>query len=260
MQETETPPPNAEPNASPSPTTESAQIPSTPTQAAAPTEPAAQIAPKKWAGKFDSPEALETAYAEAQKLIGQRRVDSPEQLAERSGVKLEDITTAYLADGKIAPHHLQAMEKAGIGAQMAERLIQGEAAKVKFAQSQAQQAVADVTNLAGGQAQRDNILNWAAGALPKDEIARLNASLNDPTRALSAMRELMFEHQRAVGAGKAQPLVQGMTPVASTVGFSSVDDVVSAMSRLRKQGYVDEDTKRRLANTPKHLLQGIHKP
>lgn len=257
QQEPAQPPPSAEPNANPAPTNESAQIPSTPAPAAAPSE-SPQIAPKKWAGKFENPEALETAYAELQKKLGERRVESPEQLAERAGIKLEDVTTAFLADGKIAPHHIAALDKAGIGAALAERMIQGEAAKIRFAQAQVQQAVSDVTNLAGGAAQRDNILNWAASALPKAEIERLNQSLNDPTKAVSAMRELMFEHQRAVGAGKAQPLVQGMTPVASSPGFGTVDEVVSAMTRLRRQGYVDEDTKRRLANTPQHLVQGIY--
>jgi hypothetical protein len=258
QQEPAQPPPSAEPNASPTPTTESAQIPSTPTPAAAPSE-SPQIAPKKWAGKFENPEALETAYAELQKKLGERRVESPDQLAERAGIKLEDVTTAFLTDGKIAPHHLAALDKAGIGSALAERMIQGEAAKVKFAQAQVQQAVAEVTNLAGGASQRDNILNWAASALPKDEITRLNTSLNDPTRAVSAMRELMFEHQRAVGAGKAQPLVQGMTPVASAPGFGTPNQVTQALAQVRAQGYMDEDTKRRLANTPMHILQGIQR-
>lgn len=257
MQEQETPPPNAEPNASSAPPPDAAQIPSTPTQAAAHTADTPQIAPKKWAGKFENPDQLEKSYQELEKKLGERRVDSPEQLAERAGVKLEDITTTYLADGRIAPHHLAAMEKAGIGAQMAERLIQGEAAKVKFAQTQVQQAVSEVTNLAGGQAQRDNILNWAAGSLPKDDIARLNARLGDPSQAVSAMRELMFMHQQAIGAGKAQPLVQGMTPVAMAPGFSTPSQVTQAFAQVRAQGYMDEDTKRRLANTPMHILQGI---
>jgi len=262
MQEPQTPPPETASASSPEPALAPAHIPSEP-KAAAPTqkpENTQQIAPKRWAGKFENPEALEQAYAEAQKLIGQRRVDSPEALAERAGVKLEDITTSYLADGKIAPHHLEAMEKAGVGRAMAERIIQGEAARVQLAQTQVQRAIDEVTNMAGGAAQRDNVLNWAAGSLSKDDISRLNARLADPAHATSAMRELMFMHQHAVGAGKAAPLVQGLTPAATAAGFSSVDDVVSAMSRLRKQGYVDEDTKRRLANTPKHLLQGIHKP
>jgi|GEM_PF-4268133 len=260
MQEPETPPPETASASSPEPAIAPAHIPSEP-KAAAPTPPTdtnPQITPKKWAGKFDNPEALEQAYTEAQKLIGQRKVDSPEALAERAGVKLEDITTSYLADGKIAPHHIEAMEKAGVGKQMAERIIQGEAARVQLAQTQVQRAIDEVTTMAGGLAQRDNILNWAAGNLGKNDIARLNASLADPTNAASAMRELMFMHQQAVGSGRAAPLVQGMTPVASTTGFSSVDDVVGAMSRLRKQGYVDEDTKRRLLNTPQHLLQGIY--
>lgn len=257
MQEQETPPPNAEPNASPTPPTEAAQIPGTPPQAAAPTTDAPQITARKWAGKFENPELLEKSYNELEKMLGQRRVDSPEQLAERAGVKLEDITTAFLADGRIAPHHLAAMEKAGIGPQMATRLIEGEAAKVKFAQSQVQQAVSEVTSLAGGQAQRDNILNWAAGSLPKDDIARLNVRLGDPTQAVSAMRELMFMHQQAVGAGRAQPLVQGMTPAAMAPGFSTPSQVTQAFAQVRAQGYMDEDTKRRLANTPMHILQGI---
>ena len=259
MQEPETPPPETAHASSPEPATAPAHIPSEP-KAAAPTtaENAPQIAPKKWAGKFENPEALEQAYAEAQKLIGQRRVDSPEALAERAGVKLEDITTAYLADGKIAPQHLEAMEKAGVGRSMAERIIQGEAARVQLAQTQVQRAVDDVTNLAGGAAQRDTILNWAAASLSKDDIARLNSRLGDPSHATSAMRELMFMHQQAVGSGRAAPLVQGMTPASMAPGFSSVDEVVSAMSRSRKQGYVDEHDRRRLANTPQHLLQGIY--
>lgn len=257
MQETETPSPSEEPNASPTPSLETAQIPNTPPQAAAPTTHTPQIAPKKWAGKFESPDQLEKSYQELEKKLGERRVESPEQLAERAGVRLEDITTAYLADGQIPPHHLAAMDKAGIGPQMAERLIQGEAAKVKFAQTQVQQAVSEVTNLAGGQAQRDNILNWAAGSLSKDDISRLNDRLADASQAVSAMRELMFMHQQAVGAGKAQPLVHGMTPVAMAPGFSTPSQVTQAFAQVRAQGYMDEDTKRRLANTPMHILQGI---
>jgi hypothetical protein len=219
----------------------------------------AEIAPKKWAGKFESPEALEQAYAEAQKLIGQRRIDSPEALAEKAGVKLEEMTTAFIADGKIAPAHLEALDKAGIGRAFAERLIQGEAARVKYAQSEVDRVIGQVTEIAGGATQRDTVLNWAAASMPKGDIEAMNRRLNDPSQAVSAIRELMFMHQQAVGAGKARPLVQGMAPVAEAPGFSTSDQVVSAYAAARRQGYMDEATRRRIANTPMHLLQGINR-
>lgn len=219
----------------------------------------AEITPKKWAGKFDSPEALEKAYAEAQALIGSRRIDSPEALAEKAGVKLEELTTAYMADGKLPVTALEALEKAGIGRAFAERIVQGEAARVRNAQGEVERVVQQVTDIAGGAVQRDTVLNWAAASLPKADIEKMNARLNDPQQAVSAIRELMFMHQQAVGAGKARPLVSGIAPVAEAPGFSSSAQVVAAMAAARRQGYMDEATKRRIANTPTHILQGINR-
>lgn len=219
----------------------------------------AEIAPKKWAGKFDSPEALEKAYAEAQALIGSRRIDSPEALAEKAGIKLEELTTAYLADGKLPVAAVEALEKAGIGRAFAERIVQGEAARVKYAQGEVERVVQQVTDIAGGAVQRDTVLNWAASNLPKAEIERMNGRLNNPEEAVSAIRELMFMHQQAVGSGKARPLVSGIAPVADAPGFTSSDQVVQAMAAARRQGYLDEATRRRIANTPNHILQGINR-
>ena len=222
-------------------------------------EDIATIKPKRWAGKFESPEALEQAYTEAQKLIGQRRIDSAESLAEKAGVKLEELTTAYIADGKLPQAAIDALEKVGLGRSFAERIVQGEAARVKNAQAEVERVVSKVTDIAGGAVQRDTVLNWAAASLPKADIESMNKRLNDPGQAVSAIRELMFMHQQAVGSGKARPLVSGMAPVADAAGFSTSDQVVAAFAAARRQGYLDETTKRRLANTPQHILQGINR-
>jgi hypothetical protein len=50
-----------------------------------------------------------------------------------------------------------------------------------------------------------------------------------------------------------------MAPVADAAGFSTSDQVVAAFAAARRQGYLDETTKRRLANTPQHILQGINR-
>jgi hypothetical protein len=266
MQETQTPPPETAPASSPEPAPAPAQIPSEP-QAAAPTPPAnaaevkgtatADMQPaRKLAGKYGSVEDLEKSYLEAQQRLHARTIDSIDTLAERTGINLAETTNAYMESGQLTLAAIEAFAKAGIGAAMAERMIQGEAAKIQLAQTQVQTAINEVTNIAGGQAQRDNVLNWAAGSLSKTDVERLNARLADPDQAPSAMRELMFMHQQAVGAGKARPLVAGQVPAAMSPGYGSTAEVVQAMARVRKQGYVDEETSRRLANTPRNYIEG----
>jgi len=264
MQETETPSPSAEPNASPAPSLETAQIPNTPPQAAAPTSAAQVIGnattdthdARLLAGKYKSVEDLEKSYLEAQKQLHQRTIESIDTLTQRTGINLAETTNAFMQSGQLPLSAVEAFAKAGIGRAMAERIVQGEAAKIQLAQSQVESAITEVTNIAGGQAQRDNVLNWAASSLAKGDVERLNARLADATQAASAMRELMFLHQQAIGAGKARPLVSGQVPAAVVSGYSSTTEVVQAMARVRKQGYVDEETSRRLANTPRNYIEG----
>jgi hypothetical protein len=266
MQEPQTPPPETAPASSPEPALAPAHIPSEP-KAAAPTPPAtaaqvqgsatADMQPaRKLAGKYGSVEDLEKSYLEAQRRLSERTIDNVETLTQRTGINLAETTNAYLESGQLPLAALEAFAKAGIGAGMAERLIQGEAAKIQLAQTQVQTAINEVTNIAGGLAQRDNVLNWAAGSLSKPDVERLNARLADPSQAPSAMRELMFMHSQAVGAGKARPLVAGQVPAAMSPGFNSTAEVVQAMARVRRQGYVDEETSRRLANTPRNYIEG----
>jgi len=208
------------------------------------------------AGKYKNIEDLEKSYLEAQRQIHQRTIENIESLTQRTGINLEETTNAYLESGQLPIAAIEAFAKAGIGKGMAERIVQGEAAKIRLAQNQVEAAISDVTNIAGGATQRDNVLNWAAGALPKGDVERLNARLADAAQAASAMRELMFMHQQALGAGKARPLVAGQVPAAVVAGFGSINEVVQAMARVRKQGYVDEETSRRLANTPRNYIEG----
>lgn len=263
MQETETPPPNAETASSTEPAAAPAHIPSDP-PAGAPSQTIAQLEgtkvadqpARKLAGKFGNVEDLEKSYLELQSQFGSRMIDSVETLSTRAGVNIPEITNAYMQDGKLPISAVEAFAKAGIGAAMAERMIQGEAAKVRLAQTEVSQTLNQVTQIAGGEAQRDNILNWAAGSLPASEITRLNNALANSQTAVPAMRELMFLHQQAVGSGRARPLVAGQTPAAAAPGYSSTADVVAAMARVRKQGYVDEETSRRLGNTPRNFIEG----
>lgn len=168
MQETETPSPSAEPNASPTPSLETAQIPNTPPQAAAPTSAAQVIGnattdthdTRLLAGKYKSVEDLEKSYLEAQKQLHQRTIESIDTLTQRTGINLAEATNAFMQSGQLPLSAVEAFAKAGIGRAMAERIVQGEAAKIQLAQSQVENAITEVTNIAGGQAQRDNVLNW----------------------------------------------------------------------------------------------------
>lgn len=223
------------------------------------TEQVKQAEQRKWAGKYDSPEALEAGYAEAQKLISQRTVSSMDDLTSRLGVKMDDVVANYITDGgKFSEQHKQSFANAGIGEDLARRLVEGEVSRIQVAQYEVERVKNEVAAVAGGKAQQDNILNWAANNMLKSEIESFNTRLNDPNQSVSAMREIAFMHQKAVGSGNARPLVQGMTPPAEVEGFDSVNAVINAMRSVRKQGYVDETTRRKLANTPKNFIQGMN--
>ena len=236
------------------------EVAATPEVVAAPPATEIKIEAKKWAGKYDSPEALETAYGEAQKLISSRQtIDSIEDFGAKAGVKISEAVATYMTDGKMNLEQVKAFEMAGIGKDLALRMVEGEASRIKVLQYEVEKVQSEVNAVTGGRAQLDNVLNWAAATMTKADIDKFNTKLNDPKTAVSAAREITFMHQQAVGSGNARPLVQGQTPVAESPGFSSVSEVVKAMAMLRKQGYVDETTRRRLSNTPTHFMQGLNK-
>lgn len=221
--------------------------------------PAAPGAPgekTKFAGKYDSVEALEAGYAEAQRVISSRTVQSFADLTTKIGGPIEEVVATYIADGKLSIAQTAAFQSAGIGADLAERIVAGEANRIRVAQYQVEEVKTQVAQVAGGKAQQDAVLNWASNNLLKGEIEGLNARLNDPTTSVSAMRELMFMHQKSHGTVGSRPMVEGMTPPAEANGYESADDVINAMRMVRKQGYVDEATKRKLSNTPQKFMQG----
>ena len=226
--------------------------PSTSPPSAPPTEQ------RKWAGKYDSVEALEAGYAEAQRVISSRTVQSFEDLTTKIGGPIEEVVATYIADGKLSLAQTAAFQNAGIGADLAERIVAGEANRIRVAQYQVEEVKTQVAQVAGGKAQQDAVLNWASNNLLKGEIEGLNARLNDPSTSVSAMRELMFMHQKSHGTVGSRPMVEGMTPPAEANGYDSVDSVVNAMRMVRKQGYVDEATRRKLANTPQNFMQGMN--
>ena len=206
---------------------------------------------KKWAGKYDTPEALESAYGEAQKLISSRqKIENITDLGERVGMDMSEAVNTFMADGKL--------NIAQLLSELAQRFVEGEASRIQVMQHEVERVKTEVENIAGGRSQLETVLNWAASTMTKAEIESFNTKLNDSKSAISAAREITFLHQKAVGSGNARPLVQGMTPPSEAQGFTSVNDVVRAMSMVRKQGYVDESTRRRLANTPKKFMQGMN--
>ena len=72
-----------------------------------------------------------------------------------------------------------------------------------------------------------------------------------------AIKELLYDYRVVAGRGVATPMVHGNAPPATSAAFGTVEEVIEAMGRITKQGYVDEATKRRMSVTPKHLFQGI---
>ena len=85
----------------------------------------------------------------------------------------------------------------------------------------------------------------------------MNTRLADPATMLRAVKEIYADHQVAVGAGGAQPLIQGgQPPGGGSGGYRSQAEVNAAMSNPKYNidpAYTDE-VNAKLQATPESVL------
>ena len=112
--------------------------------------------------------------------------------------------------------------------------------------------------MAGGPEEWQSLMRWAGNNLPENQIDGLNERLQKPTEYEGAIKELLWDYKVATGRlGGSRELLSGEAVPNTTSGFTNVNELVQAMGKAREQGYMDESTKRRIANTSQTILQGV---
>ena len=207
------------------------------------------------AGKYKDAQELEKAYVELQKKLGDKgsgdsseagdSQDSEQVESKEGGEKekeaKEDTTqdgildtlwneanseTSYTKETVEALNKLKPAELADMHLRYREQV---ERSKPQITDQQ----VTELKNVAGGEKQYTEMLQWATNNLAEQEIKMFDAVMDrgDPLAAFFAVRSLAYRYQDAQGYdGK---MVTGTTPKSDGDQFNSQAEVVQAMSDPR---------------------------
>ena len=210
------------------------------------------------AGKYDSAQALEKAYIELQKKLGedgkeavppesqveteQEEVlpETPEEEPQETSPAAELITSAsdeyYKNDGKLTPETLekfssmssQDLVKAYLEVQ--DNLPQN---SNEDANDISDATVNEVKNYAGGEQAYQNMVNWASDNLDSKSIEAFDSIIN--TGSVDAIKlavnGLKSQYQNAVGYEGT--MISGKAPQTSKDVYRSQQELVAAMSDRR---------------------------
>lgn len=158
-------------------------------------------------------------------------------------------STYFAEHGKLGDEHYAELAKANISREMVDQYIAGHVA------TQASYNDALYT-AAGGQAQYDAAIAWAAANLPAAEAEAFDAVIEtgNAEQAKLAVQGLMSRHVAAVGRTP-NYVDGGGNSGTGAVGFRSQAEVRTAMGdpRYRVDAAYREDVARRLAATPDNI-------
>jgi hypothetical protein len=216
------------------------------------------------AGKFKSPQELEKAYLEAQKLIGQRGQQppteepaspAPEQYTPELGKQLYgDTVSSAIEAAEINPLEMAEkvyagqdvssyvdalVEKGGLPRDVVQTYLDGvrpAAAPAPTAAGQLSEAdVAEIKAAVGGDQEFARISQWAVSNLAPQDLADYNAAVDSGSKeatrfALKAIRSM------AQGGTASEPqLIGGGTAARSDV-FESGQQAIDALNKRNESG------------------------
>ena len=206
------------------------------------------------AGKYKDAQELEKAYVELQKKLGDkgtgdsseaRNSEDSEEVESEEGDENEDeadIDTSkdgildqlwQEANGdkysKETLEELQKLDSVDIADMHLRYRQQVEQSRPQITESQAQ----DLKNVAGGDQQYGEMLQWAKGNLNPQEVEMFDMVIErgDPLAAFFAVRSLAYRYQDS--QGREGKMVTGTAPKESGAQFTSQAEVVEAMSDPR---------------------------
>tara|TARA_E500000331_G_scaffold212601_1_gene203849 strand:+ start:1214 stop:2017 length:804 start_codon:yes stop_codon:yes gene_type:complete len=204
------------------------------------------------AGKYKDAQELEKAYVELQKKLGSGDSseagdsgDSEQVESKEGGEKEEEAKEDTTANGLLDNLWTEANSKESYSKKTIEELNKLTPVEVadmhlrfreQVEQSRPQiteQQVTELKNVAGGEQQYGEMLQWAQGNLAEQEIKMFDAVMErgDPLGAFFAVRSLAYRYQDAQGYdGK---MVTGTSPKSDGDQFQSQAEVVEAMSDPR---------------------------
>lgn len=188
-----------------------------------------------FAGKYKSVEELEKAYEHLQSKIGkpEESTEEPEvpdvtpeapkeeaeQLVATKGIDYSALESEWQDKGSLSEDTYKQLEDAGIPQNMVDAYIAGQEALT-------QSAIKSMHSIAGGEAEYNDMIEWAQDSLSESEIGAFNSSLTDNAKTEFAIQGLAARYR----AEKGPSLIRGSSSPSSSAGFSSKAEMTQAMS------------------------------
>ena len=200
------------------------------------------------AGKYKDAQELEKAYVELQKKLGEKEQDTEQATEEQPDDKpqlsegaslITSASDEYYANG----NKLSDETMAKFSAMSSQDLIKAymEVQKTPEFQQQQSAPAADITpaqvneikNAAGGDQAYANIINWAKGSLPEDQLNAFNEVVNTGSVQAIQLAVSGLKSQYDNANGVEGRLVTGKTAPNNGDVFRSQQELVRAMNDPR---------------------------
>ena len=190
--------------------------------------------------KFKSVEEMAKAYSALEGKLGQPQQEEQEEVDEdvtnhsasevsevlgANGIDFDVLQQEYAELGGLSEDAYAALEEAGFPEAVVDQWIAGQ-------EAMSQQVQSEMHSLVGGSEQYQELVGWAADALPDNEIDAFNATMEtqDPNLIRLAIQGLNARYRSEA----APNLIEGSTGAVSTGGkFSSNAELTAAMGDPR---------------------------
>ena len=215
-----------------------------------------------YADKYQSVDDLEKGYQELQTKFSEARPSTSDMaiddILDAAGLKGEEVATNWREDGHLTDGQYEAFGRLGFSKALIDQYFSGQVAIAQNGEYAVERMERKAQEMAGGPEEWQSLMRWAGNNLPENQIDGLNERLQKPTEYEGAIKELLWDYKVATGRlGGSRELLSGEAVPNTTSGFTNVNELVQAMGKAREQGYMDESTKRRIANTSQTILQGV---
>lgn len=169
-------------------------------------------------------------------------LENPEDVSnalDKKGLDYNILADEYIANGKLSDKSMASLEAAGIPAEMVNDYIKGYEARVELERNELAECV-------GGRDTMDEIINWAANNLKKEEIITLNAIRNkfELESVLIGLKSKMEEKE-----GKTPDYQKGTGDKPTLNGFRSQAEMFEAIKdpKYNKDEAYRADVQKRIA-------------
>ena len=213
-----------------------------------------------YGGKYQSLSDLENAHKELEQKLGSHTASrsqmSVADILTSAGLENEDVVTNWQEHGELSEDQYGQFAKAGYNKDLVNTFLAGQQAMALGSQDGQIAIQNNAAAMAGGEDELQNLLAWASTQYPEGRVEKMNERLRSAAEYEGVIKEILYDYRQATASGFTAPLVTGQAMPNTASGYETVADLAQAIRQSRDKG-MTEAIKRRIANTPENILQGI---